>query len=447
MGPPQTSADRDHCHPDPGEPVEGPEGTGTPQRARWGDQDWRHFVLVFVCLAAILAVASVAAYSRRAGLPHAEVVPGATVYYNEVCSDCGPYVRDELRPALAAAGVSPIVLKDYVNHPDYNLERAAIHDSLGILHTLQGHIETFVKVGANITVFEGHVPGAIVREALTMSNRTERLLVHQDLMNGITYYHAWAFAGDPQQYPIDTSLSVYTAWFAASGISATPPATPPLLPLVLATGFVDGLNPCAFAVLLFFVSFLYVARRPRIDLARIGVLYIFAVFLAYFLIGLGLLAAISLSGDPHLLARVAGVLVAGIGVFVVVQPYLPGIPNPFHTPGVAWESIRKWMLKGTQPAAAVAGFLVGLCTFPCSGGIYVAVLGLLAAKTTYWGGLGYLYLYNLAFVLPLVIILVVVSNRALARRATTWERGHTHWFRQATGISMVVVGLLTALLA
>ena len=433
-----------HCHPDVEDvPEQRPEASASPA-SRWKDQDWRHFFLVFLSLAAVLGVASFAAYSRSTPLPTVELAPGATIYYNQLCSDCAPYLDGELRPSLAAVGVSPIVVKDYVNQPAFRRELAAIHDSLGVPYDLQGHLATFVLVGRNVTVFEGHVPAATIREALTMANRTDRLLVHQDLMDGVVAYHAWAFAGKAQEYALGTSLSVYTTWFAANVPEA--PTSPPLLPLVLATGFVDGLNPCAFAVLLFFISFLYVSRRPRIELARIGVLYIFAVFLAYFLIGLGLLAAISVSSDPHFLARVAGALVAALGVFVLVQPYLPGIPNPFHTPKFAWEGIRKWMFKGTQPAAAVSGFLVGLCTFPCSGGIYVAVLGLVAANTTYWEGLGYLYLYNLAFVLPLVIILVVVSNRALARRATTWERGHTNLIRRGAAVAMIVVGLATVFL-
>jgi cytochrome c biogenesis protein CcdA len=88
-----------------------------------------------------------------------------------------------------------------------------------------------------------------------------------------------------------------------------------------------------------------------------------------------------------------------------------------------------------------------LCTFPCSGGIYVAVIGLLAAQTTYWEGLGYLYLYNLAFVLPLVLILAVASNKGLARRTTSWERRHTDMIRQVSGAAMIVVGILTVVLA
>jgi len=177
-----------------------------------------------------------------------------------------------------------------------------------------------------------------------------------------------------------------------------------------------------------------------------GTLYIYAVFLAYLLIGLGLLRAIMVSQDPHLLARVAGVLVAAIGVFVIVQPFVPRIPNPFHMPKFVWGRVQKWMYRGTDSAAGVAGFLVGLCTFPCSGGIYVAVLSLLAAKTTYWEGLGYLYLYNIVFILPLVIVLVVVSNRQLARQVTKWERDHTNLVRGVAAGAMVIVGIITIFL-
>lgn len=443
------------CHPDaepaPEPPACHPRDAPAPEAEpprQEGVGNWRQFLAVLLVLAAVLSVASFAAFARRPTTPApVDLAPGATIYYNEACSDCATYLAGELRPALAAAGIAPVVVKDYINDPAYRGELRALNDEFGIPFTLQSHLATFVSAG-NLTVFEGHVPASLIRDALSLPERTPRLLLHQDSMGTVTIYHAWAFEGPTQEYPIQAPLAEYMAWYAANVGSLGPPPPPPaILPLVLATGFVDGLNPCAFAVLLFFITFLYVTRRPRIELARIGILYIFAVFLAYFLIGLGLIAAIMVSSDPHLIARVAGVFVAGLGVFTLVQPYLRGVPNPFHTPAAAWTRIKGSMLKGTQPAAAVSGFLVGLCTFPCSGGVYVATLSLLAARTTYWEGLGYLYLYNLAFILPLVIILVVVSNKRLARRATTWERGHTTLVRQIAGASMVVVGILTVVLA
>ena len=50
-------------------------------------------------------------------------------------------------------------------------------------------------------------------------------------------------------------------------------------------------------------------------------------------------------------------------------------------------------------------------------------------------------------VMPLVLILAVVSNKALAKRTTSWERPHTAAIRHVSGAAMIVVGLLTVVLA
>jgi len=402
---------------------------------------WKQFFVGFLVISTVLFVASAAAQFNISEPPNVVLAQGATIYYNEACSDCLTYLAGELRPTLEAVGISPIVVKDYINEPKYRQELRVLNDDLGIPFNLQSHIVTFVN-GGNLTVLEGHVPADLMLQTLEAANETGRMLVYQDSMGTAVDYRAWGFGGEVRQYSIGTPLSDYVSWFISTRPTDSQQSVS-LLPLVVSTGFVDGLNPCAFAVLLFFVSLLYVTRRPRSEVGRMGSLYIYAVFLAYLLIGLGLLKAIMISEDPHLLARVAGVLVAAIGIFVLIQPLFPKIPNPFHMPKFVWERVQKWMYRGTDSAAGVAGFLVGLCTFPCSGGIYVAVLSLIAAKTTYWEGLGYLYLYNIAFILPLVIVLLVVSNRQLARQVTRWERGHTNLVRGVAAGAMVIVGILT----
>ena len=431
-----------HCHEEVPEVTAPPAVETAPPPKRVSDR-WQ-FLISFLAVSAVLVVASGVAYGLSSTPPAVQLAPGATIYYNEACSDCQTYLMGELMPTLEASGAAPIVVKDYINVPAYRQELRALNDALGIPFELQSHLATFVQ-DAKLSVFEGHVPGALISEALATPQRTPRLLIHQDEMDGAVIYGAWAFAGETRHYDLGTPVSEYLTWFAATGGGSSGPP-PAILPLVLASGFVDGLNPCAFAVLLFFITFLFVARRPRAEVARIGLLYIYAVFLAYLLIGLGLMGAIMLSEDPHFLARVAGLLVAAIGVYVLVQPRVPALPDLFHMPKATWDRTRAWMLRGTSPAAAISGFLVGLCTFPCSGGIYVAVLGLLAAKTSYVEGLGYLYLYNIAFVLPLVIVLAVVSNKAIARQVTKWERGRTSTIRTVGAVATIVVGVLTALL-
>jgi len=57
------------------------------------------------------------------------------------------------------------------------------------------------------------------------------------------------------------------------------------------------------------------------------------------------------------------------------------------------------------------GALVGLFEFPCTGGIYIAILSMLAIRTTFLEGVMYLLVYNVAFVLPLIAIIVFASKK------------------------------------
>ena len=51
---------------------------------------------------------------------------------------------------------------------------------------------------------------------------------------------------------------------------------------IIAAGLIDGVNPCAFAVIVFFVSFLAVYKYERKEVILVGSAYCLAVFLAEF---------------------------------------------------------------------------------------------------------------------------------------------------------------------
>ena len=60
-------------------------------------------------------------------------------------------------------------------------------------------------------------------------------------------------------------------------------------PLAIAgAGLTDGINPCAFASIVFFISFLSLQGYKKRELIIIGLTFIFAVFITYLAIGLGL---------------------------------------------------------------------------------------------------------------------------------------------------------------
>ena len=377
----------------------------------------------------------------------ASVPDPVTVYYNRACADCLHYVEETVVPLLRDAGYADPVYKDYINEPENRTELLAQSDALGVPPELQSHLT--ILAGDRL-ILQGHVPEHVVADLLAApSGAFERMLVYQDKMSGATHYTAWAFRGEPQTYPIDTSIDEYLAYLEEHSEQLTPPVSAEekraLLPLVLATGFLDGLNPCAFAVLLFFIAFLFTIRRTSATIWAMGLVYVAAIYLAYFLIGLGLMQAVLFANDHHLMAKIGSWLVIGLGLINLKDYFFPHLPIHLRIPTIAHGTIRDWLKRTTFPAAAVGGFLVGLCTFPCSGGIYVAIVGLLASKVTYLQGVGYLGLYNLAFVLPLLLMLAGVGNRRVMHRMRLAEQSSRRWVRLATGLGMVAVGTIILL--
>jgi cytochrome c biogenesis protein CcdA len=72
----------------------------------------------------------------------------------------------------------------------------------------------------------------------------------------------------------------------------------------------------------------------------------------------------------------------------------------------------------------------------------VAIVGLLTAQTTFVQGLGYLGLYNLMFVMPLLVTLAFVGNRKTIFHIRRVERSGHRWMHLASGLSMIGVGAL-----
>lgn len=215
-----------------------------------------------------------------------------------------------------------------------------------------------------------------------------------------------------------------------------------MLPLVLTTGFFDGINPCAFAVLLFFIAYLFTIRKTRASIWKMGSVYIGAIYLVYLGIGIGLLKAVLITGQHHLMAKVGAWLVITLGVLNLKDYFFPNLPGRLRILQFSKKTLQTWMEKATLPSAAVLGVLVGLCVFPCSGGPYVATIGLLAAKKTYLQGLSYLLLYNLAFITPLIVVLILASNKFVVERMTAWEQSKSQMMRLAAGVLMIALGVI-----
>ncbi len=204
----------------------------------------------------------------------------------------------------------------------------------------------------------------------------------------------------------------------------------------------DSINPCAFSILILTIAFLFSIGKLRSDILKIGGIYILGIFLIYLAIGLGILQTLHLFNTPHFMAKVGATLLVAMGLLSVIGHLFPNFPIKLKIPHASHARIAELMEKASMPAAFILGGLVGLCEFPCTGGPYLLVLGLLHDQATYLRGLGYLLFYNAIFVLPLVIILLISGNTALLEKVKTWKQANTGVMRLWGGIAMILLGLI-----
>src|SRR5512136_580308 len=230
------------------------------------------------------------------------------------------------------------------------------------------------------------------------------------------------------------------------------------LPTVLVAGAVDGINPCAFTVLLLFITAMTSTLRPaqgpasrstdenvrslRARLVGMGSIYIGAVFLTYLALGVGLLKSLDFFTRQHVPARVGALLAILFGLWMLKDYFLPNVGWRLQAPGQLGTVARQMARKATLPALITGGFLIGLCTVPCSGAVYLGVLSLLALQPTRLLGYAYLVLYNVVFILPLVVILIAASARPTLNRVAHWNLHHKEAVRLVLGGGVVAMGLL-----
>jgi cytochrome c biogenesis protein CcdA len=213
------------------------------------------------------------------------------------------------------------------------------------------------------------------------------------------------------------------------------------IPLVIGAALVDGINPCAFSVLIFLLLTI-MSLGSRKKMLEVGTSFIIAVFVFYFLSGLGLFTAIQISGVSRAISVVAAFIALAAGVLSFLDAFRkeggPALAIPESRKGL----IERFARVGSVPAAFALGILVGMFELPCTGGIYLAILSLLSQQMTLVQGIPLLLLYNVIFILPLVVILAVVSYGVSAERLDTWRVEKRKMVRIVMGLVMIGLGIL-----
>lgn len=228
------------------------------------------------------------------------------------------------------------------------------------------------------------------------------------------------------------------------------------LPLVLGTALVDSINPCAIAVLIILMASLLLLGDTK-KAFKSGLAFVIGIYLIYFLFGIGLFAFFkeivlflgekAFTGISSILRTIIGLFAVFIGLANIKDFFWYGKAFLMEIP-VKWRpSMKKLLGNVTSPAGAfVAGLFVSAFELPCTGGPYLFAVGYLAHASNYISLIPVLLLYNLVFILPLLLILLLLYfGKISTMKLEQWRQNNLRILHLITGIIMLALGLLVML--
>jgi cytochrome c biogenesis protein CcdA len=187
---------------------------------------------------------------------------------------------------------------------------------------------------------------------------------------------------------------------------------------IMAAGFLDGINPCAFATIIFFVSYLIFVGRRRRDILFMAVFFILAVFLSYLAIGLGAYKILQFLTSFALIARIVflvfGIFAIILGALSLYDFYVSRKGQTskmlLQLPLGIKQSIHKNIKEKTGSGGIIAGSIaaglaISFLEFGCTGQVYLPTITfIISQQGSALKPIASLGLYNLMFILPLIAI-------------------------------------------
>ncbi|MFH1062018.1 MAG: hypothetical protein V1747_03935 [Candidatus Omnitrophota bacterium] len=189
--------------------------------------------------------------------------------------------------------------------------------------------------------------------------------------------------------------------------------------VVIFAGLIDGINPCAFITLVFFVSVLSLLKKTKKEILLVGGVFALSVFLTYVLLGLGAFKLIKLAsvnlGISRVISIIALILALGLAVFNFLDflkykrsnnPNDLKLKLPKSIRRVINRLIRaKMQTRNLIFGALVLGFLISLLESVCTGQVYLpTIIYIFQQKKMLFKALFYLILYNIMFIVPLICV-------------------------------------------
>lgn len=222
----------------------------------------------------------------------------------------------------------------------------------------------------------------------------------------------------------------------------------PTILTVVTAAAVDSINPCAIGVLILMMSVVLAGGGTIRRMLFLGVVYTSSVFAVYLGAGLGLvyfLGRIPLVVTEYLSVGV-GIIVVFAGIIEIKDYFWYGRGFSLAIPVSMAKKLHMFASRTTVWGIAFLGAFVSAVELPCTGAPYLAIITLLSQYFDFTAFL-LLVLYNIIFVAPLLVILILVASGKKIQAIKQWKQDNRGFMRLAIGILLVGLAWILILIA
>ncbi len=205
----------------------------------------------------------------------------------------------------------------------------------------------------------------------------------------------------------------------------------------------DSINPCAFAVMLLLLTSILSKTENKKKALLSWILFSLAVFICYFLLGVGVLKLIGNFESLNILKWIVWIVWLLVALANLKDYFRYGKGFVMEIPHARRPALMKIVKKVVSPLGAfVIWIVVSLFLLPCSSGPYLTILGFLGSENQTLNEWGYLYLfvYNLIFILPMLVIAGLVGfGYSTAEKLGAFKNKNTKLIHLIVGILMLLL--------
>ena len=235
------------------------------------------------------------------------------------------------------------------------------------------------------------------------------------------------------------------------------------LTTILLAGLVDGVNPCAFATVIFLVSYLLYLRRGRRFVLMAGLLFCAGVFTSYLLFGVGLSFVVDYLNRFIIVKRIFYWAFALVGLILAILHLRDALRyrrsgnaadmemglnaqthRKIHDKIHRWAELTGWL---ALPATVLLGVVVSAMEFACTGQIYLPIIIAINSAGFNLRAMIFLLLYNFIFILPLLAVTVLAYFGIGAKSLAAFARNHVFATKALMALLFLLLAIVMAWLA